>query len=57
MSIGSNGGNLFFQLVNACHEKCAIALTSDRSFGEWGEVFGDACLPPRGEHGPEGCPA
>jgi DNA replication protein DnaC len=57
VSIGSNGGNLFFQLVNACHEKCAIALTSDRSFGEWGEVFGDACLPPRGEHDPEGCPA
>ncbi|WOD14347.1 ATP-binding protein [Paraburkholderia kirstenboschensis] len=28
LSIGSNGGKLFFQIVNACHEKCAIALTS-----------------------------
>ncbi|KRB83487.1 IS21-like element helper ATPase IstB [Noviherbaspirillum sp. Root189] len=41
LPIGSNGGNLFFQLVNACYERCAIILTSNRSFAEWGEVFGD----------------
>lgn len=41
LPIGSNGGNLFFQLVNACYERCAMILTSNRNFGEWGEVFGD----------------
>jgi DNA replication protein DnaC len=44
LPIGSNGGNLFFQLVNACYERCAIILTSNRSFGEWGEVFGDTVV-------------
>ena len=44
LPIGSNGGNLFFQLVNACYERCAIILTSNRSFGEWGEVFGDSVI-------------
>ena len=41
LPIGSGGGNLFFQLVNACYERSAMILTSNRSFGEWGEVFGD----------------
>lgn len=44
LPIGSNGGNLFFQLVNACYERCAIILTSSRSFGEWGDVFGDSVV-------------
>jgi DNA replication protein DnaC len=44
LPVGSNGGNLFFQLVNACYERCAIILTSNRSFGEWGEVFGDSVV-------------
>ena len=41
LPIGSNGGNLFFQLINACYERCALILTSNRGFGEWGEIFGD----------------
>lgn len=41
LPMGSDGGNLFFQLVNACYERCAIILTSNRGFGEWAEVFGD----------------
>ncbi|WP_408485945.1 ATP-binding protein [Paraburkholderia sediminicola] len=44
LPIGLSGGNLFFQLVNACYERCAIILTSNRSFGEWGEVFGDSVV-------------
>lgn len=44
LPIGSSGGNLFFQLINACYERCAIILTSNRSFGEWGEVFGDSVV-------------
>jgi DNA replication protein DnaC len=44
LPIGSGGGNLFFQLVNACYERCAIIMTSNRSFGEWAEIFGDAVV-------------
>jgi hypothetical protein len=36
-----DGGNLFFQLVNARYERGAMLLTSNRGFAEWGEVFGD----------------
>lgn len=36
-----DGGNLFFQLVNACYERCAMIMTSNRGFGEWAEIFGD----------------
>ncbi len=43
-TVGLNGGNLFFLLINACYERCAIILTSNRSFGEWGEVFGDTAV-------------
>ena len=38
------GGNLFFQLVNACYEKTAMILTSNRGFADWGEIFGDAVV-------------
>ena len=42
--MGSGGGNLFFQLVNACYERCALLMTSNRGFGEWAEIFGDAVV-------------
>jgi DNA replication protein DnaC len=41
LPVGSAGGNLFFQLVNACYERCAMVLTSNRGFAEWGDIFGD----------------
>jgi len=44
LPLGSGGGNYFFQLVNACYERCAMILTSNRGFGEWGEVFGDSVV-------------
>jgi DNA replication protein DnaC len=44
LPIGSGGGNLFFQLVNACYERCAMILTSNRGFSEWGDIFGDAVV-------------
>jgi DNA replication protein DnaC len=44
LPLGLGGGNLFFQLVNACYEKNAMILTSNRGFGEWAEVFGDAVV-------------
>ena len=36
-----NAAHLFFQLVSRRYEKGAILLTSNRSVGDWGTVFGD----------------
>ncbi len=41
LPVQKGGANLFFQLINARYERGAIILTSNRGFGEWGEVFGD----------------
>jgi DNA replication protein DnaC len=41
LPVVSDGGNLFFQLVNARYERGAMILTSNRGVAEWGEVFGD----------------
>lgn len=37
-------GNLFFQLVCSRYEKGSIILTSNKGFGEWGELMGDVPL-------------
>jgi DNA replication protein DnaC len=44
LPVGSGGGNLFFQLVNACYERSAMIMTGNRGFGEWAEIFGDAVV-------------
>lgn len=44
LPVGCGGGNMFFQLVNACYERCALILTGNRGFGEWAEIFGDAVV-------------
>ena len=41
MPITQGGASLFFQIVNARYEKGAMILTSNRSFAEWGDIFGD----------------
>jgi DNA replication protein DnaC len=41
MPITASGTNLFFQLVNARYERASTVLTSNKSFKEWGEIFGD----------------
>ena len=41
LPITQGGANLFFQLINARHEKGAMILTSNRGFAEWGDIFGD----------------
>lgn len=38
------GGTLLFQLVSARYERGSIILTSNKSYGEWGGVFGDQVL-------------
>lgn len=41
LPLPKEGANLFFQLVSARYEKGAMILTSNRTFTEWAEVFGD----------------
>ncbi|MFD9330405.1 IS21-like element helper ATPase IstB [Streptomyces sp. NPDC060065] len=36
--------NLVFQLISKRYEKGSIVLTSNKTFGEWGQVFGDEVL-------------
>ncbi len=35
---------LFFQLISGRYERGSIIITSNKSFGEWGEVMGDPIL-------------
>jgi DNA replication protein DnaC len=37
----TNAAHLFFQLVSKRYERGSMLITSNRSVGEWGEVFGD----------------
>ena len=36
-----NAAHLFFQLVSRRYERGSMLITSNRSVGEWGTVFGD----------------
>ncbi|MGI6620188.1 MAG: IS21-like element helper ATPase IstB [Bacillota bacterium] len=40
----SVGAAMLFQLVSARYERGAIILTSNKGFGEWGEIFGDTVV-------------
>jgi DNA replication protein DnaC len=44
LPLGRNGANLIFQLVSRRYERGALLITSNKSFGLWGEVFGDNML-------------
>jgi len=44
LPLEQNAAHLFFQLVSRRYERGSIMLTSNRSVGEWGEVFGDAVV-------------
>jgi DNA replication protein DnaC len=39
-----NAAYLFFQLISRRYERGSLLLTSNRSVGEWGEVFGDSIV-------------
>lgn len=39
-----HGANLFFQLIAKRYEKGALILTTNQTYGRWGEVFGDATI-------------
>jgi DNA replication protein DnaC len=38
------GATIFFQLVSARYERGSIVLTSNKSYGEWGAIFGDPII-------------
>lgn len=44
LPLDSLAANLFFQVVSARYERGSILLTSNKSFGEWGELLGDPIL-------------
>ncbi len=44
MPIDKPRANLFFQLISRRYEKGSIILTTNKSFDEWAEVFGDEVI-------------
>jgi DNA replication protein DnaC len=44
ITIDRQRANLFFQLVSRRYEKGSILLTSNQSFGHWGEIFGNQVI-------------
>ena len=48
LAAGESGSSpvptLFFRLVSARYERSSLVLTSNKSFSEWGGIFGDAVL-------------
>ena len=38
------GATIFFQLISARYERGSIILTSNKSYGEWGSIFGDPII-------------
>ena len=44
LPIDRAGANLFFQLISRRYERGPMVLTSNQSFGSWGEIFGDRVI-------------
>jgi DNA replication protein DnaC len=38
------GTTIFFQLVSAQYERGSIILTSNKSYADWGSIFGDSII-------------
>jgi hypothetical protein len=38
------GATMFFQLVSARYERGSILLTRNKSYGDWGSIFGDPII-------------
>jgi len=39
LSLGTQGSNLFFQVISARHERRSTIITTNRPFAQWGEIF------------------
>jgi DNA replication protein DnaC len=44
LPISKTGAMLFFQLIAKRYERASTVLTSNKSFEEWGDIFGDEAL-------------
>nr|NIN10276.1 ATP-binding protein [Gemmatimonadales bacterium]NIN49067.1 ATP-binding protein [Gemmatimonadales bacterium]NIP06531.1 ATP-binding protein [Gemmatimonadales bacterium]NIS63749.1 ATP-binding protein [Gemmatimonadales bacterium] len=44
LPITRTGAMLFFQLMSRRYERASTVLTSNKSFEEWGEIFGDEVM-------------
>ena len=44
LPVSQDGAVLFFQLINARHERAATVLTSNKGFEDWGGVLGDEVM-------------
>ena len=44
LPIDRTGANLFFQLISRRYERGPMILTTNQSFGAWGDVFGDRVI-------------
>jgi DNA replication protein DnaC len=42
--VDRHGAHLFFQLISRRYERGALILTSNRSFSQWNEIFGDTVI-------------
>ncbi len=38
------GTTIFFQLISGRYERGSILLTSNKSYGDWGSIFGDSII-------------
>jgi DNA replication protein DnaC len=38
------GATIFFQLVSARYERGSVIITSNKSYGDWGSIFGDGII-------------
>jgi DNA replication protein DnaC len=39
LSLGTQGSNLFFQVISTRHERKSSVITTNRPFAQWGEIF------------------
>ncbi|MBC7083757.1 MAG: ATP-binding protein [Firmicutes bacterium] len=44
LTMDSLEATLFFQLISARYTRGSIVLTSNKSFGDWGQIFGDTVI-------------
>jgi DNA replication protein DnaC len=44
LPVSRNGAMLFFQLMARRYERASTVLTSNKSFAEWGDIFGDEVM-------------